>query len=125
MDVVLPVVLWCSGLVVALTVMAIAVASSDLKAKDRHHPSVKPVPWAVAYAHLASLLLFGAGYMVLILGIDGYHGAWKAFYEAALWPSIVATFVLVLAQVALLYLQSRRAMLSQMDEILKAAGSRR
>ena len=124
MGVILPAALWCAGLIMAVVVISVTAARCHFRGSDRRHPAVQPVRRWVIYAHFASLLLFGAGYMVLILNIDVYSGLARTCYTAALWPSVAGTFILTFAQVALAYVQSRRAMMTQMDEALRTAGSR-
>lgn len=112
----IPAGLWLVGMLLSFFVINITVVRSRYGAG--RHPVVRPVTWGMVGVHLASLLCFIASFAALALARDGLDVDVLDFYARAQWPALVVVFVCVLAQDALMYLQARRAMRTQMDETL-------
>lgn len=116
----IPAGLWLIGLLLSFFVINITVVRSRYGMGKS--PVVRPVTWGMIGVHLASLLCFIASFAALALARDGLDVDVLDFYTSAQWPALVLVFVCVLAQDALMYLQARRAMRTQMDERLGQAG---
>ncbi|OZG59961.1 hypothetical protein BLEM_2136 [Bifidobacterium lemurum] len=116
----LPAVLWCFAVVISVNLCCICVIRG--KFLQGGHPPVRPVSWGIVGLHIVSVLLFILPYPVYLLICNDFDSRARDFYTRAGWPSVVVVVLCVAAQLALMYLQARRAMFTEMDERLNRAG---
>lgn len=117
----LPAALWCVAVVVSVNVCGVCVIRGGFLLQDKR-PPVRPVSWGIVGLHLVSVLLFIAPYPIYLLICNDFDSRVRDFYTRMGWPSVVIVVLCVAAQLALMYMQARRAMFTEMDERLKRAG---
>lgn len=103
----LPAVLWIAAALCAVMVCAVTVYCSHFRRAD---VVVKPVSWAVIIGQLTTFVLFAMPYFLFLANKDSIDAHPRSLYERLGWPSAVVAVVLVFAELALMYVQARRAM---------------
>lgn len=117
----LPAMLWMIGAACALLVIVVCVLRSHYFT-DTGAP-VRPVSWSVVGMHFVSLILLAMPYPIF-LSIEGSLKEHTLhLYQRLGIPSAVVAVVLVGAELALMYLQARRAMKSEVEKTLRAANA--
>lgn len=116
----LPAALWCIDVVLSINVIGLCVRRGRLFL--RYDGGVSRVSWPVVLAHVASAVLGLTPYLVYLWYAEGgFDPDVRDFYALYGWPSACVIAVLLIVQIACLYMQARRAMLSEMDERLHRA----
>ena len=109
---ILPIVLWGIGVVVSVGVCVHALISG--KYRNKHtEPDV-----TTAIEHLVSVICFLTALIIATFNIDLYAQPMREFYRYAIPIGGVLAIVLLGLQIVLLYMQSRRAMRTEMDRRL-------
>ncbi|NEG54698.1 hypothetical protein [Bifidobacterium platyrrhinorum] len=116
----LPALLWCVDVVLSMNIIGLCVIRGRLL--SRYSGGVPRVSWPVTIAHVVSALLGLAPYLAYTWFADGgFDPDVRDFYAAYGWPSAAVVVILILVQLSCLYLQARRAMMSEMDARLRRA----
>ena len=105
---ILPIVLWGIGVLTSFGECAYALVSSKYRSHSTE-PEVSPPSMTAITGHLVAVICFVMALVVASYGID--------LYDAIPVGGIIAVALLAL-QIVLLYLQSRRAMLTEMNRRL-------
>lgn len=118
---ILPAALWCVAVVMALNIIGLCVLRGRLLAK--YTGGIPRVSWPVVIMHVVSAFVALSPYLVYTWFADtgAFDPDVRDFYAAYGWPSAAAVSVLLIAQIACMYAQARRAMRSEMDARLDGA----
>ncbi|PLS26385.1 hypothetical protein [Bifidobacterium parmae] len=117
---ILPAALWCVDVVLSLNIIVICLRRGGLL--KRYAGGVARVSWPVTIAHVASALLGLTPYLAFTWFADGgFDPDVRDFYVRYGWPSATVVVLLILVQLVCLYLQAKRAMMSEMDARLNRA----
>lgn len=107
----LPAILWVIGVAGALMVCGITLWQSHYF--DGHASQVRPVAWSMIGAHFVTLVMVALPYPIYLANKDAISAHSRALYERLGWPSAIIAVVLILGELALMYMQARRAMMAQ------------
>lgn len=113
---ILPIILWVVAAVWMFAVCAVCAVRGKLFARGDVH--VDLVHWSVIAAQLVSVILTMVPFIVYRANEESFSAWARGFYEAAMWPALIVLVVLIAAELALMYVQARRATRTQMDEAL-------
>ena len=114
---ILPIVLWGIGVVVSVGVCVHALISG--KYRNKHmEPDVTPPSMTTAIEHLVSVICFLTALIIATFNIDLYAQPMREFYRYAIPIGGGLAIVLLGLQIVLLYMQSRRAMRTEMNRRL-------
>lgn len=116
---ILPIVLWGIGVVVSIGVCTAAVISSKYLSRDAE-PEVAPPTMMTAIHHMVSLVCFLTALLISSYSIDLYAKPVRDFYRYAIPVGGGIAVMLLGAQIVLLYMQSRRAMHTEMNKRLNS-----
>lgn len=114
---ILPIVLWGIGVVVSIGVCTAAVISSKYMNRDSE-PEVAPPTMMTAIHHLVSVICFLVALLIASYSIDLYSRPIHDFYRYAIPVGGVIAVVFLGLQIVLLYMQSKRAMYTEMNKRL-------
>ena len=114
---ILPIVLWGIGVAVSAGVCIHAVISGKYRSKFVE-PEVTPPSMIAAVEHMVSVICFLTAVLVAAYNIDLYTKPMRGFYRYAIPIGGGAAIVLLGLQIILLYMQSRRAMRTEMNKRL-------
>lgn len=117
----LPAVFWIIGAAFALLVCGVCIWQSHYV--SHIHEPVKPVSWAVVGMHLMTFILLAVPYVIYLGNRDTMSAHVKDLYGRVGWLSAIVAVILVFAELALMYLQARRAMHAQIDRTLRDANA--
>ena len=116
---ILPAALWCIDVVLSLNIIVICLRRGRLLTRDT--PPAYRVSWPVTIAHVASALLGLTPYLAFTWFADGgFDPDVLDCYVQYGWPSAAVVILLILVQLACLYMQAKRAMMSEMDARLSS-----
>lgn len=114
----IPAALWVLS---ASSCIGIAVLSVVRSHYGRSSKPVRPVGWNVAKCHILSLITGLLAYLVYLVIGAGYAKHVQKLYTQVGFVSAIVLAALIIADVLLLILQSRRAERSHIDEVLSGA----
>lgn len=118
----LPALLWCIDVVMALNIIGLCVIRGRLMTPYSSALHVSRVSWPVVVCHVVSALLGLAPYLTYLWFADGgFDADVKDFYAQYGWPSACVIILLIVVQILCMYLQAKRAMRAEMDERLHRA----
>lgn len=117
----IPALLWLVAVFWAVLIIGITIQTGHVFTRRSKRPPVKPVAWTMVFMHVASFVMAILPFPVYALVADFMDARVKSFYEAQTLPAAILVIVLVLGEVAVMYLQARNAMESQMDDRLNNA----
>ncbi|KFI58773.1 hypothetical protein [Bifidobacterium gallicum] len=115
----LPAIVWVIAAACCLLVIGITVVRSHYV--TRVEQPVQPVSWTMVGAHLLTLVMIALPYALFLGMRDQMPASLLAKYNSVGIVSAVIAVLLVMVQLVLMYLQARRAMMSQIDETLEHA----
>lgn len=118
-----PMILWAVAMLGSLDICAMCVARGALR-KPHEDDSIRPMPWLMVYAHLATVVAASACYLAGSALWPSIPASLRQWYTWAAWPSAVCIIGLIVAQLVLLHRQSRNAMFAHMDARLHGQSSR-
>lgn len=113
---VMPGICWTVAVVWMIAVCVICIVRGKLFVHGRPH--VDLVSWQVIVAQFFSVLLAAMPFVMFKFAEDVIGSDARAFYRAVAWPAGIIAVLLIALELALMYAQAHRAMLTQMDESL-------
>ncbi|RSX56064.1 C4-dicarboxylate ABC transporter [Bifidobacterium dolichotidis] len=119
----MPAVLWVIAAACCLLVIAITVLRSHYFTNQ--DKPVQPVTWTLVGAHVLTLVMIALPYAVFLGVRDSMPAALLAKYAKVGVASAVIAVLLIFGELVLMYLQAKRAMMSQIDETLNRASQNR
>lgn len=114
---ILPIVLWGIGVLTSFGECAYALVSSKYRSHSTE-PEVSPPSMTAITGHLVAVICFVMALVIASYGIDLYDARMHDFYGIAIPVGGIIAVALLALQIVLLYLQSRRAMLTEMNRRL-------
>lgn len=114
----IPAALWVLSASICIGIAVLSVVRSHY---GRSSKPVRPVGWNVAKCHILSLITGLLAYLVYLVIGAGYAKHVQKLYTQVGFASAVVLAALIIADVLLLILQSRRAERSHIDEVLSGA----
>ncbi|RBP98038.1 hypothetical protein CRD60_02350 [Bifidobacterium aemilianum] len=113
-----PMGLWVIAVAVCLGICIICVLRGALSKPTLSRP-IKPVSWVVVGMQLVSVVLSMAPFLAFKLSADGMGAAMLGFYRGAGLAAAGILILLVVAELALMYLQASKS--TQFTELLRAS----
>ncbi|MCI1222361.1 MAG: hypothetical protein LKG16_03220 [Bifidobacterium subtile] len=114
----IPAALWVLSASICIGIAVLSVVRSHY---GRSSKPVRPVGWNVAKCHILSLITGLLAYLVYLVIGAGYAKHVQKLYTQVGFVSAIVLAALIIADVLLLILQSRRAERSHIDEVLSGA----
>ncbi|MCI1241173.1 MAG: hypothetical protein LKG06_03395 [Bifidobacterium subtile] len=114
----IPAALWVLSASICIGIAVLSVVRSYY---GRSSKPVRPVGWNVAKCHILSLITGLLAYLVYLVIGAGYAKHVQKLYTQVGFVSAIVLAALIIADVLLLILQSRRAERSHIDEVLSGA----
>ncbi|MBW3094026.1 hypothetical protein KIH75_01395 [Bifidobacterium sp. 64T4] len=114
---ILPIVLWGIGVLTSFGECVYALVSSKYRSRSTE-PDVLPPSLTAIAGHLVAVICFVMALVIASYCIDLYDARMHDFYGSAIPVGGVIAIVLLALQIVLLYMQSRRAMLTEMNRRL-------
>ncbi|KFJ01768.1 hypothetical protein [Bifidobacterium subtile] len=114
----IPAALWVLSALICIGIAVLSVVRSHY---GRSSKPVRPVGWNVAKCHILSLITGLLAYLVYLVIGAGYAKHVQKLYTQVGFVSAIVLAALIIADVLLLILQSRRAERSHIDEVLSGA----
>ena len=114
----IPAALWVLSASICIGIGALSIARSHY---GRSAKPVRPVGWNVTKCHILSLITGLLAYLVYLVIGASYAEHVQKLYTQIGFISAVVFAALIIADVLLLILQSRRAERSHIDEVLSGA----
>ncbi|MEE1296532.1 MAG: C4-dicarboxylate ABC transporter [Bifidobacterium sp.] len=103
----MPAILWMIGVAAALLVCGVTIWQSHYF--DGHADDVRAVSWSMIGAHFVTLVMVALPYPIYLLNAQSLSAHSRGLYERLGWPSAIVAIALIMLELALMYMQARRA----------------
>lgn len=120
----LPVALWIIAVVMAANIIGLTMLRGQVFTPRSRRGAVNPVSWTVVMAHVASFIMAIVPFPVYALTADAMDVDVRAFYEQNALAGAIIVIVLVMTEIAVMYVQARHAMETEMDRRIGSAAGR-
>ncbi|OZG57228.1 hypothetical protein BMYO_2018 [Bifidobacterium myosotis] len=117
----LPVALWIVAVVMAANIIGITILHGRLFIPRSRRGPVNPVSWTMVMAHVTSFVMAIVPFPVYALMAYSMAANVRAFYERYALFGAIVVIVLVMSEIAAMYVQARHAMETEMDRRLGKA----